>query len=261
MPTLDKTLDAFIGVTGQSKVTVVLPMFGYWSDSEVQQFDEQTLKLTLDRIYSRTHQLYVLFVADEKRLTKEVANVIVGYSQAGNAKGITVKTSASYTDYLRAGLSAAMDETKCDYVVVVNPWTLLQHNAIDMIVDRVNREDVKIACGYDIKQILNPEQFMKGYTVDTPKEERNISFNFICFKRALAEMIKVDTEFKTHDFFERDLWQSCFSQGFESIVSQKIPIFTFDVDWELLEKPAAVEADRLYFTKKWGYTPDTKHDK
>ena len=256
---LDKTLNNFIGATDKVKVAVIVPLYGYWGDSETQQFNVDTLTIALDRVYSLSHQVYILFVADEKRLQKEVGNVIMKHIKAGNSRAISVDEGASYADYVRAGIACAMDETNSDYLVMINPWIVLQHNSIDMIVDRVNREDIKIACGYDIKGLIDSEGF-DTYSAQVPAEERNIDLDFIAMKRSTVSTINIDTNYKTCQFLERDMWQEMFVKGYEAIVSQRIPIFSFDVDWKALVDIADFESDKAYFISKWKYNPDLKYE-
>ena len=256
---LEATLNAFMGVTGKSKVAVVVPLYGYWDDSETQQFSIDTLKITMDRVYSLSHQVYVLFVAEEKRLPKPIGNMVVKHMKAGNSKGISVEEGSSYADYVRAGIAASLDETTADYVVIVNPWVVLQHNSIDMLVDRANRDDIKVACGYDIKGLIESQDFDR-YSAQIPVEVKGISMDFMAMKRSTAEVIIPDPKFKTCQFLSRDMWQTAYLRGYESIITQRVPVFTFDVEWKELMKPEEFEADRNYFISKWKYDPGIKYE-
>lgn len=261
MPTptpLDRTLNDFVARTVKSRVAVVVPLFGYWKDAPSDQFNSETLKLALDRVYSSTHQLYMIFVGDITRLTVETANILAKYQKAGNCKGVAMKRDDTYADYVREGFKVALKETDAEFVVNLNPWLLFQHNGLDILIDRVNQDDVKIVSGFDLKGVVDPALFEK-HAYQLPSETRDISLDFIGMKRLTAEMVEVDSKFKTHSFLARDIWQSLFNKGFESIVSQRVPIFTFDVDWRDLEKAEDFEADKVYFISKNRFDPGIKY--
>jgi|ERR1035437_616120 hypothetical protein len=250
--TLEKSLDSFMSVTAQSKVAIIVPLFGYWKDMASQQLDKNTLKLVLDRIYSSAHQAYVIFVAD-KRVPDEVANLLVIRAQGLNTQGVMVDVGASYGDYIRAGMKLAL-EKDAQYIVNINPWILLQHNAIDILVDRVNRNDAKIVSGYDLRGSIEPVDFVTT-SFQIPKEERDLSLDCCAMKRYAAELIGIDSHYKTHLFLARDMWQSMYTQGFDVITSQRVPIYSLDVDWSEMESEADFEADKAYFIGKWKFDP------
>lgn len=253
---LEKTLHSFMSVTDKSKVAVVIPLFGYWEDAPSEQLNEDTLKLTLDRIYSNVHHLYIIFVAEEKRLSLKVGNILAAKNKGGNAKGVSMKRGATYADYLRAGISAALEDTKSQYVICVNPWVMLQHNALDVLVDRTNRsDDAKIVSGFDVNGVIEGSKF-DNHIYNLPVEERGIDTNCFGMKRFIAEMLPVDTVYKTHSFVGRDIWQSLFIKGFQSVMSQKIPMFSFDVDWTEFETKEQFEIDKKHFEGKWRYNDD-----
>jgi hypothetical protein len=253
MPTnLEHTLKSFISVTDKSKVSVVIPLFGYFDDSS-KQLNKDTLKLTLDRIYSNVHQLYLIFVAEEKRLSPSVGNILAAKNKGGNAKGISMKAGSTYGEYLRAGVTAALEDTKSQYIICINPWVLLQHNALDVLVDRMNRSDeAKVICGFDVNGIIESTKF-DGHIYNIPIEERAIDTNLFGMKRVYAEMIPLDTKYKTHSFIGRDAWQSMLTKGFECIITQKVTIFSFNVDWTEFESREQYESDKAYFLSKWHY--------
>lgn len=253
---LEATLHSFVSVTEKSKVAVVIPLYGYWNDSESQQLNEDTLKMVLTRVYSNIHHLYLIFVAEDRRLTKSMGDILAGINKGGNAKGVSMKAGSSYGEYLRAGLNAALEDTKSQYIVCVNPWVLLQHNGIDVLVDRSNRsDDAKIISGFDVNGIVEDAQFDR-LSYNIPTEERGIDMNCFGMKRFVAEMIPLDTMYKTHSFLGRDAWQTLFTKGFQSIMTQKVPIFSFNVDWTEFEKVEDFEADKAHFGNKWHYIDD-----
>lgn len=258
--TLDKTLKDFIGVTAKSKVAIVVPLFGYWKDVEGNQLGVETLKATLDRIYSGVHQTYVLFVGTPERMSNEVQNYIFVSAQAGNSKGVQVEPEASYSEYVKEGIDAALKETDASFIVVVNPWTIIQHGGLDVIVDRVNRAgSAKIVSGYDLRGIISDYEF-DNQTYQIPKEERDLNLNFVAITRAYAEMLDLDVGIKTHQYLARDVWQTMYSKGYDVITTQKVPIFSFDIGWRLYETSEALEGDKQYFIRKWGFDPSINND-
>lgn len=256
--TLESTLHSFMNVTAKSKVAVVVPLFGYWKDSS-QQLDIDTLKLSLERLYSSIHNLYFIFVAEAQRLPDDVANYIVTKQQAGNVKGVRVKGGSSYPDYVRKGFEVALDD-EAQYIVIANPWMIIQHNGLDILVDRINRGDAKIVSGFDVRGIIQAENFATT-EFQVPEEIKFLSYNFFGMNRMSAEMIGFDEKYLTHAFLARDIWQSMYPRGFEVMSTQRIPIFSFEVDWTEFESVADFEADRAYFIKKWKFDPGIEYGK
>ena len=251
---LEKTLQSFVSVTDKSKVAVVIPLFGYWQDAPSEQLNEDTLKLTLDRVYSNVHQLYVIFVAEEKRLSHKVGNILAAKNKGGNAKGVAMKAGSTYGDYIRAGIATAIEDTKSQYIICINPWVMLQHNILDVLIDRLNRaDDAKIVSGFDLNGLIDGTKF-DGQIYNTPLEERGIDLNLFGMKRFIAEMIPIDPKYHTHSFIARDAWQTLFTKGFQSIMSQKVPIFSFNIDWTEFETPEQFQSDKEYFESKWHYS-------
>lgn len=255
---LNRTLDDYIARTVKSRVAVIVPLFGYWQDAPSDQLNAETLRLTLERVYSSVHHLYFIFVGDVSRMPSNVGNIIEKYHKAGNCFGVAMKRKDTYADYIREGFKVALSETTAEFVVNLNPWLLFQHNGLDILIDRVNQEDVKIVSGFDLRGVIDPALFEK-HAYQLPAESRDLSLDFIGMKRLTAEMIQLDETYRTHYFLARDIWQSLFHKGFEAIVSQRVPIFTFDVDWKELESSVDFESDRSYFITKNRFDPDLKY--
>jgi hypothetical protein len=253
---LDAKLNNFIGLTARSKVAVIVPMYGYWKDTESQQLNEETLKYSLDRIYSSVHELYLIVVAEDRRMSREVMSILAGKKKAGNFIGVPAEAGTTYAEYVRMGMDVALSEAnKAEYIVIVNPWMICQHNGVDVLVDRANRaDDARIIAGYDIKGLVKGEEF-DVFTTTSPVEQRDLNLNFVAMKRYMAEECPLDTRYRTHAFLARDLAASVYSRGYEVITSQRIPIFTFDVDFKELESEENFEHDRQIFIEKWKYDP------
>lgn len=259
MEKLDESIKDFMSVTANSSVAVIIPLYGFWSDIEDNPVNGELLKVALDRLYSNVHHLYLVFVANPQSIPNEmnnphsVANILISKSRQGNVQNLSVPRNATYPEYIKEGMDFAINETNARFMVIFNPWTMIQENAFDMIVDRSNRGDeARVISGYDVRSIIEPENF-DGYVNRTPNEEFDFSFNFASMPRFMAEMIKIDTNFQTHVFVQRDIWQQVAQMGFAVITTQKIPIFPFDFPWSNYETKEQFDEDKEKFAKKWGF--------
>ncbi len=264
--TLEDTLGQFMAVTAKSTVAVIIPLYGYWADiPDNPLIKEKILSVVLSRIYSNVHQLYLIFVANPQSLPNEgadpqsITNIILAKSQGGNVKTIPVKRNASYPEYIEAGMDCAINETNAQFMMVFNPWVMIQENAVDVLVDRANRgDDAKVISGYDFRDLVAPEEFDQA-KITTPKENWDFSFDFVAMPRFMAEMIRFDTNYQTHQFMEKDIWQQVFSMGFGVISSQRIPVFPFDFPWTSYESKEQFDVDKTYFNQKWHFDPGLKY--
>lgn len=256
---LDRTLDHYMSVTSKSKVAVIIPLYGYWKDASTEQLTKETLKLCIDRITSSIHQVYIIFVGEMKRISDDVGNVVAGHCTAGNARFVRVPEGSNYADFIRAGFDALKDGIDAQFVVNINPWLVFQYDGIDIIIDRINRDDAKIVSGFDLRGLVEPNQF-NTYHANIPKEERDLCINMFGLKTAMIDLLQLDPKYTTHYFIGRDMWQRMYTQGFEVITSQKIPIFTFKVDWDGLDTVGDFEVDKAYFISKWGFDPGIKYE-
>lgn len=248
-------INDFVGATATSRVAVIVPLFGFWADIPDNLLNGEVLDLVLRRVHSSAHLVTLFVVGDPKRQGKDVQNALAIAMAAGNVRGVKAESGSTYGGYVREGFKAALDEDN-QFVIILNPWTLIQEGGIDMIVERANRGDeAKIICGYDFNKLLEPEAF-DGFRPQTPIEERGLSFNFMAMPRYAAEMIQIDSNIQTHGYLERDLWQDMYSNSFEAIFSQRIPVFPFEIDWKAFETPEMVAADRSYFISKWKFDVD-----
>lgn len=258
---IDKTLEGFMHVTAKSSVAVVVPLYGYWGDVPDNPVNGDVLKLVLNRAYSNQHHLYFIFVAHPQSLPNNpkdpssVTNILAGKAKMGNTKMIPIGREATYAEYVIEGVECAVHETNAQFIVVLNPWVMLQDGAIDAIVDRTNRaDDAKVVSGFDVRSLIEPENFdqWRNYA---PSEEWDFTFNFCAMPRFVAETLKMDPNYKTHAFLERDVWQQVAQMAFVVIASQRVPIFPFDFPWNEYESKATFEEDRAYFISKWRFDP------
>jgi hypothetical protein len=256
---LDDTLNKFVSVTTKSKVAVIVPLFGYWDDVVNKQLDLEVIKIAIDRVYSSVHQLYIIFVAEARRLPRPVSNYIMSRQKAGNVFGVPIdKRGATYVDYFKKGVDFALSETDAQFIININPWIMTQEHSIDIMIDRVNVDDAKMICGFDLKGVIDAK-FFDTYRQNAPVEERDINLDFFGCRRLTAEMITVDENYKTHYFMARDMWQSLYSKGFEAITTQRVPIFSFNVRWDDLESVNDFNSDKQVFINKWKFAPNIEY--
>lgn len=258
---LDSTLNDFMNVTAKSTVAVIVPLYGFWGDIPDNSVNGDVLSLALNRLYSNIHHLYIIFVAHPDSLPHDprdpssVTNILLGRAKMGNTKNIPVSRDASYVDYLIEGMDAALNETNAQFIMVFNPWVMIQEGAVDVLIDRANRsDDAKVVSGYDLRSVIEPENF-DHYNTTMPNEEWDLSFNFLAMPRYVAEMVELDPNYNTHAFLERDVWQQVAVKSFAVIASQRVPIFPFDFPWNNYEQKEQFDADKQYFGKKWSFDP------
>ena len=267
---LESALGNFMQITAKSTVAIIIPLFGYWNDVPDNPVNGEVLAAVMSRIFPKKgpasiHHLILVFVAHPQSIPHDpkdknsVGNILLSYAAGGNVLNVSVERDATYGDYIREGMDAAVNTTNASFFIVFNPWVLIQQGAIDVLIDRANFGDnAKIISGFDVRSVISPEAF-DVYKTSMPTEEWDLSLNFLGMPRFVAEMLKLDPEFKTHKFLERDIWQRMFSTGFDVITSQRLPIFPFDFPWTNYETKEQFDADRQHFIKKWGFDIDAKY--
>jgi hypothetical protein len=251
---LDSKLNDFISMTAKSKVAIIIPLFGYWKDVKDNPLNLEVFKTVMDRVVSNSHEMYIIFVAEDKRLINNITQSIGAKSFGGNSFGVSVPTGSSYSDYIDEGVFAALNETDAKFLLFLNPWIMLQYNSIDMMVDRINRGDVMTVSGLNVRGLIEAEKF-DNTIYNLPRENRDMDMNFWGMARYSAEMIVIDPLIKTHNYLSRDIWQQFYSKGYEVIVSNRIPFYSFDIDWKLFEKPEDCNTDKQNFMNKWHFEP------
>lgn len=260
-PTKEEVSKFMSSIPDESKVAVIIPLYGFWKDVEIDQLTAQVLQIALSRITSQKHQLYLLFVGEPERFSKDVDNIITGRQAAGNVTGVFVKEGTSYSTYLYEGLDHARESTDATFFIVFNPWIMIKEDGIDQLLERVNRSDVGMVSGYETNALIAAENFDEYNFGNTPKEERDLNINLMGMTRQFSEMLALDDKYKTHSFLARDFAQSMYQKGFEVITSQFVPIFSFDIDWTLLEEEADFESDKAHFLNKWRYDPSINYNR
>lgn len=262
---LETALGNFMAITAKSTVAVVIPLYGYWNDIPDNPVNGEVLAAVLKRMYSNIHHVILIFVAHPESIPNEpgqkntVGSIIMGKAQGGNVLNVAVSRDSSYGEYVAEGMDAALENTTASFIVVFNPWVLIQDGALDVLIDRANFGDnAKVISGYDVREAITPEAF-DLYKTTAPIEQYDLSLNFLGMPRYAAEIMKLDPEFKTHSFLERDMWQRMFSKGYDVITTQRLPIFPFDFPWTNYETKEQFDLDRAHFVKKWGFDIDAKH--
>lgn len=250
------TADDFISRTQRSKVAIIIPLFGYWQDLKDGFLDEEVLEASLERARSYAHNAYVILLAEPKRLPASAAKVINGKYIAGNARGIAMPNGSSYGEYLRKGMQVALTETDAQYFVFINPWVVIQDHGIDTLIDRINIPDnAPVICGYDMRDKLSPEQFLK-HKANAPMELMKLTFNFFGVNRYIAEMCPIDSQMKTQAYLERDFFQNVAVRGYHAVSSERVPMFSFAFDWRQYIDNEDYEHDKALFSKKWKFLPE-----
>jgi hypothetical protein len=251
----EQSVDSFLA--SQSKVAIIIPLYGYWKDAPTEQLTPEVLQVALTRLNTKKHHAYYIFVGEPERMPKEIWDMVLGKYMGGNAIPVSPPGFSTYAEYVMTGIDTALNETDARFLVLYNPWILIKEDTIDQLLERVNRGDVGIVSGYETKNLIEPAIF-DGYKFDLPKEERNLNLDLMGLTRQFAEIMTIDRNYKTHYFLARDFWQEMYAKGFEVISSQFIPIYGFDLDWSLIEEVGDFEADKQYFFNKWHFTPEVQ---
>lgn len=248
--------DDFIAKTSRTKVAIIIPMFGYWQDVKDSYLDEEILEASLERARSYSHNAYIILLAEPQRLPPSAAKVINSKYIAGNARGVAMPVGSSYGDYMRKGMQVALTETDAAFFIFLNPWTVIQERGVDTLIDRINIPDnAPVICGYDMREKLTPEQFLT-YKSTVPVELMMLTFNFFGMNRYIAEMCPLDGNLTTQAYLERDFFQSVASRNYTAVSSERVPIFSFDVDWRQYIPKEDYDTDAQTFLSKWKFAPD-----
>ena len=244
----------FMSSVANSKAAVIIPLYGFWSDSPTEQMTPEVLQLAMSRLKTSKHQLYLIFVSEWLRTPPKIQAIVNGYMQAGNATHVEAKPFTTYSEYVFSGFQYALENTDARFLLNYNPWIMIKEDGLDQMIERINRGDVGIVSGYEMRSKIEAKDFDE-YKFNLPKEERDLNLNFIGMTRQFSEIMTFDETYQTHYFLSRDWWQTMYSRGFEVIASQFIPIFSFDVDWTLIEDIDWYEADKKHFIEKWKFDP------
>ena len=132
------------------------------------------------------------------------------------------------------------------------------------MLERLNRGDVSIVSGFDLRTYDNngkigiPADEFNDYKFNPPRAFSGFDWNFWAMNRQTAQMITLDIDYKTHYFFERDMIQQLGQKRFVFESSQFFPIYSFDVDWKLVESETDFFEDGQRFLDKWHFIAEIK---
>lgn len=247
----------------ETKVALVIPLYGFWSDLQTQELTAKVLQASLFRAKTEKHKLYYVFVAEAARVDDGVKNLLAGKGLGGNMLAVGVDKLSSYSEYLTEGIDAALTDTDATFIAVLNPWTIVREGAIDALVERLNKKDVAIVSGYDLRTHVDtakapsgvPASQLDTFQFNPPIEVRDFCSNFWGMTRQNAERVTIDVDYITQYFVARDTWQSSRHRGMEVISSQMLPIYSLQVDWKNIEQSTDYSTDMQLFMKKWTFDP------
>jgi len=237
---------------------VVIPLYGFWNDNEVEQMTPEVLSVILSRVKSETHAVYIVLVAEENRTINTLVNKIAALMLSGSLVLKKIPAYSSYPTYLMEGLRSALEDTHADKIVIYNPWMIIQEKGLDALLKRIARSDVGIVSGDNVKGKIDVSYFDE-YVNPQPKELMNLELGFFGFNRPIAEMVKIDTDFKTHYFTAKDMWQDTYKTGFQVISTEEIPTYNLDIDWRYIEDRESFDDDKRKFISKWGFDPSVDY--
>ncbi len=246
-------------VPEETKVAVIVPLYGYWKDANGDQLTADILKFSLHRIITSSLKQYIIFVGEKERLSDDVASILGSKAVGGNVGFVDVPKGTPYALYIKNGIDFVLRNTNAHFIIGYNPWIMVRHGSLELLCDRLNKQDVSIVSSFELKGLIDPKDFDTWSAPMGYREERDMNPNFWGMIRSTAEMIPLDANFKTHYFFGRDLWQQSYSKGFDIITSQYIPSYSFDVDWTLIEDVDQFEEDKKCFVSKWKFDPSIKY--
>ena len=252
--------NAFSTVPKEDTCTIIVPLYGYYRDSVIKGLDAEVLRVSLLRLRSFYHKVYYVFVGERGRVDSSVYNVLIGKSMSGNTLGVEVEQNSTYSTYLDEGLKFALERTTSKYFICVNPWLLTGKNTVDTMIERVNKTDIAVCSSYDFRKAGVDAAVFDNYKYNPAREYRDSAFdiNFFGFTRPVAEKTVIDVTYRTREYLEQDMFQTFHSKGHNIVISQNMPIYSFEFDWSLLESEEDSEIDKAYFQKKWGFLPVTK---
>jgi hypothetical protein len=247
--------DIFATIPKEDSVAFVLPLYGFTKDSLVKGLSAESLQVALFRLRSFFHKAYYIFVAEKDRIDERTLNILIGMQVAGNVKGIEVESKSTFGMYLEEGMRYALDNTSSKYIVCASPWIMIGKDSVDVLLERVNRIDVAVCSAFDVKkENVQPADFDSHKFVPV-QEFINFDLNLFGFTKQIGDTITFDPRYKTKEMLQQDIFQVLHSRNQNVITSQGVPVYSFDVDWSLIEGKDELDSDREYFKNKWGFYP------
>ena len=262
------TADWMKTIPSEQKIGIVVPLYGYWSDLSSDQLDWETLSAFLANLNSKNLKCYTVFTSEIARASRNVQNVLLGRSKGGGMEVVDMDRYSTYGDYVHDGIEYLLENTDCQFIVVANPWVMLRKNSVDQLAEKLNMSSSNLVCGVDLRTLkwgtmdgIPADQF-DSFNFNPPMDAENKEFNpdFWGMTRQVAQILKIDTDYKTVFYQSPDIWGSLFTMGLGVIASQFLPYWSFDIDWKAIESKEAFEDDKKKFTEKWRFVPDNLVD-
>ena len=241
-------------------VAIIIPLYGYWKDVTAPELNLDVLKYVLSRIKSYHNKTYFLFPCETQRLSPEIKNYLLGLQLGGNALGVDVEQYSTYSDYINEGILFALEETDSQVLLIINPWIAVKPGSIDKMIQTLNRPDVAICSGFDLRKDGVTDDEADTYVYNPPQDLVGLDLNFVGMKRQVAEMIKIDTTYKTPSFLSRDFFEEAARAHIPALLTQHLLFYSFEVSWSELEDPGDFDYDHSRFLEKWRFEPEIKED-
>lgn len=247
--------DIFATIPAEETVAIIIPLYEMVKDGLIPAINYQMLEVSLLRLRSYFHKTFKIFVGEKTRTTDEALSIVQGHLAAKNALLVDTDEFATFGMYLQDGLDAAKQHTTSKYFIIATPWQMVGNDSLDVILERVNKIDVGVVSGFDVRGVgVEPGDF-DAYKFNPPREFTSLDLNFWGITRAVAEGLQFDLKYQTRQMLERDMFQTLHSRGYNAITSQQAPIYTFNIDWTPLEGDKEKTEDLEHFKSKWGFIP------
>ncbi len=246
--------DIFATIPKEETATIIVPMYGYQRPGGVPALNAQMLSIPLFRLRSFFHAVYLIFVYEEKSLEKDVNDFISARQMQGNSLRVEISRESSFGMFLEAGFAESLDKTASRYLIVAAPWQVLGKDSVDVLLERINRVDIGLCSGYDVRKAgVQPANFDK-YKFVPIQEFRDFEINFFGVTKPVAQMMKFDPQYKTRKMLEKDLYQQL-RINYNIISSQGVPIYPLVDEMPEIEAPSARLEDIERFKMKWKFVP------
>lgn len=241
-------------------IAIIIPLFGYWNDLGISELNLDVLKYTLARLNSYFNKVYFIFPCEPGRMEADIKNYLAVKQLGGNSTGVQVEQYATYSEYVNEGIAFALEETDAKFFVIANPWIALRNGAIDTLVDLLNRPDVAVCSGYDLRKDEISDAEIDTHEFNPPKEFTALDINLFGMSRAIAEAMKLDSSYKTTSFLSRDFFEELTSKRYPVLMTQNVVFYSFPVTWADIEDPGDFLEDRQKFLDKWKFDPGIKEE-
>jgi len=247
--------DIFSTIPKDETATIIIPLYGFLKEQVVPDLTVEVLNVALFRLRSFFHKVSFVFVGEKGRVDDKVLNALVNRKIQRDTKGVEVEAHATYAMYLNEGIRYALENTTSKYFICANPWVMFGKDAIDVLLERINRVDVSVCSGFDLRKDNIPAADFDSHRYNPAQEFIGFDINLFGFTRPVAEQLTIDVNYQTKEYLRFDISQYIHSKAQNVISSQAIPIYSLDIDWSTLEGEDETNADKARFQEKWGFIP------